>query len=67
LVRSYGRKDSATVICSQGDVIPPLLSSLADQDGVDIPQPPPNKKGSVWVLCFEDGRLTDPSYFPPPA
>ena len=44
------------VVCSQGGVIPDLVSTLADRDGVDLPAARgavmPSKKGSFWVLSF---------------
>lgn len=44
------------VICSQGKVIPDLLQWWADRDGVVLPSAR-NRKGSVWVLSFAEGRL----------
>lgn len=43
-------------ICSQGKVIPDLLSWWADRDGVKLP-PNRNRKGSVWVLSLHNGKL----------
>lgn len=44
------------VVCSQGGVIPDLVSTLADRDGVEIAAARggvvPSKKGSFWVLSF---------------
>lgn len=44
------------VVCSQGGVIPDLVSTLADRDGVDLSAARggvvPSKKGSFWVLSF---------------
>ncbi|MGV9366438.1 NUDIX hydrolase [Amycolatopsis sp. NPDC003731] len=44
------------VVCSQGGVIPDLVSALADRDGVEISATRggvvPSKKGSFWVLSF---------------
>jgi 8-oxo-(d)GTP phosphatase len=44
------------VVCSQGGVIPDLVSTLADRDGVELPAARggmvPSKKGSFWVLSF---------------
>ncbi|WP_280259630.1 NUDIX hydrolase [Nocardia abscessus] len=49
--------DSAVrVVCSQGKVIPDLLSGLADRDGLALPSAR-NRKGSVWVLSFAGPRL----------
>ncbi|MFE9575793.1 NUDIX domain-containing protein [Nocardia sp. NPDC006044] len=44
------------VICSQGKVIPDLLDWWAARDGITLPSAR-NRKGSVWVLSFVDGRL----------
>ncbi|GAB3157327.1 NUDIX hydrolase [Amycolatopsis stemonae] len=44
------------VVCSQGGVIPDLVSALADRDGVELAAARggvvPSKKGSFWVLSF---------------
>jgi 8-oxo-dGTP pyrophosphatase MutT (NUDIX family)/phosphohistidine phosphatase SixA len=44
------------VVCSQGGVIPDLVSALADRDGVELGAARgtvvPSKKGSFWVLSF---------------
>ncbi len=66
LVRKYGSSPQTTVVCSQGDVIPGLLSHLAGEDHVDLPEPLPNKKASVWSLTFDGPRLFSAEYFPPP-
>jgi 8-oxo-dGTP diphosphatase len=62
------------VVCSQGGVIPDLVSALADRDGVELPAARggvvPSKKGSFWVLSFhpptaEEGpRLLAADYHP---
>lgn len=44
------------VLCSQGKVIPDLLNSWADRDGITLPSAR-NRKGSAWVLSFAAGRL----------
>ena len=66
LVRKLGESLTTTVVCSQGDVIPDLLTRLALEDHVDLPEPLPKKKGSVWVLTFDGPRLFSAEYFPPP-
>ncbi|MBD0859891.1 NUDIX hydrolase [Gordonia sp. zg691] len=43
-------------VCSQGKVIPPLMDWWAEQDGISLPKAS-NRKGSVWVLSLDDGRL----------
>jgi 8-oxo-dGTP diphosphatase len=66
LIRSYGRRGEATVVCSQGDVIPELLRVLAEEEGLTLPEPLPCKKGSTWALSFDEGRLLTADYIPPP-
>ena len=48
----------ATVICSQGKLIPPLLTALAGGEPASYATP----KGAGWVLCFgpSGGVLLDP-------
>lgn len=66
LLRSFGETHKSSVVCSQGDVIPDLLERLAGEDNVDLPDPLPMKKGSVWALTFDGPRLFSAEYFPPP-
>ncbi|MGH3917108.1 MAG: NUDIX hydrolase [Pseudonocardiaceae bacterium] len=44
------------VVCSQGGVIPDLLSRIADKSGLPPAEVTPSRKGSFWVLSFGDGR-----------
>ncbi|MCT7659214.1 NUDIX hydrolase [Mycobacterium sp. CPCC 205710] len=44
------------VICSQGKVIPDLISWWCEREDVR-PDKSRNRKGSVWVLSLADGRL----------
>lgn len=44
------------VICSQGEVIPDLITWWCDRDGVR-PDKSRNRKGSTWVLSLSAGRL----------
>ncbi|UIJ63786.1 NUDIX hydrolase [Amycolatopsis acidiphila] len=62
------------VVCSQGGVIPGVVSALAAQAGVALPTGKgggtPSKKGSVWVLSFRVAesnggpRLAAADYYP---
>ncbi|MEC3973769.1 NUDIX hydrolase [Amycolatopsis sp. H20-H5] len=62
------------LVCSQGGVIPDLVSTLADRDGVTLAAARggvvPSKKSSIWVLSFlppsgSDGpKLVAADYFP---
>lgn len=65
-LRSYARPGTAVVISSQGDVIPDLITRLEAEDHVDLPDPIPCKKASVWALSFDGNRLFSAEYFPPP-
>lgn len=40
------------VLCSQGGVIPDLLSRAADEAGLKLAQAPSSRKGSYWMLSF---------------
>lgn len=66
LLRSFGESHRSSVVCSQGDVIPCLLEDLSAEDHVDLPEPLPMKKGSVWALTFDGPRMFSAEYFPPP-
>jgi 8-oxo-dGTP diphosphatase len=65
LLRGIAGPHHSSVICSQGDVIPDLLSRLATADAVDLPAQP-SKKASTWALTFQLDRLVSCEYFPPP-
>jgi 8-oxo-(d)GTP phosphatase len=67
LLRKAGGDGTATVICSQGGVIPDLLARLAAKDAVGLAEPVVAKKGSVWSLTFAGGKLLAAEYFPPMA
>lgn len=54
------------VVCSQGGVIPDLVSTLADAGEVRV-TPISSRKGSVWLLSFTTGpHLFAADYFPSP-
>ena len=56
------------VLCTHGDVVPPLLGALAASDGLALPDPLPSSKASTWVLAAgADGRFASADYVPPPA
>ena len=44
------------VICTQGKVIPDLITWWCERDGI-LPDKSRNRKGSTWVLSLADGRL----------
>jgi 8-oxo-dGTP diphosphatase len=65
-LRTIGGPHDASVVCSQGEVIPDLVQRLATEDAVDLPTQA-SKKGSTWALTFESSRLVGCDYFPPPS
>jgi 8-oxo-dGTP diphosphatase len=66
LLRTVGGPHHASVVCSQGDVIPDLLARITSVDAVDLPTET-SKKASTWALTFQLDRLISCEYFPPPA
>jgi 8-oxo-dGTP pyrophosphatase MutT (NUDIX family) len=48
--------EGTPVICTQGKVIPDLISWWCERDGVR-PDKSRNRKGSTWVLSLVDGHL----------
>jgi 8-oxo-dGTP pyrophosphatase MutT (NUDIX family)/phosphohistidine phosphatase SixA len=65
-MREILRSPGTPVVCSQGGVIPDLMSSLAERYGVTLP-PASNRKGSTWVISVrEDGRMVAADHLPPP-
>ncbi|MGH3978626.1 MAG: NUDIX hydrolase [Pseudonocardiaceae bacterium] len=64
IARSPG---GSTIVCSQGEVIPHVVSALLARSGLpdrDVP----SRKGSLWVLFFTTGghRLVAADYYPDP-
>jgi 8-oxo-dGTP diphosphatase len=47
------KRGGTTVVCSQGKLMPPLLTTLTKRADVNFH----TRKGAGWVLCFSDGRL----------
>jgi 8-oxo-dGTP diphosphatase len=66
LVRNLGRPGGAAVACSQRGVIEELVERLAAADGVEIEEPLNLKKGGVWALSFDHGKLVGAERLPPP-
>jgi 8-oxo-(d)GTP phosphatase len=54
-----------TVLCSHGDVIQEVLQHLS-AEGLEVPHPPPLRKGSTWVLESEGDGFVGAKYIPPP-
>jgi 8-oxo-dGTP diphosphatase len=53
------------VLCTHGDVIPPVIQAL-QRRGMEIQTPPDWRKASVWVLRRSGLRLTKGKVWPPP-
>ncbi|MFC4856496.1 NUDIX hydrolase [Actinophytocola glycyrrhizae] len=51
-----------SVLCSQGGVIPDLVSRVAAGSGLAVPRRVESKKGSVWALFFTGTRLVAADY-----
>ncbi len=54
------------VACSQGGVIPDLVSRLADRAELSLKRPVTSKKGSIWALFFDSSRLVAADYLEVP-
>jgi 8-oxo-dGTP diphosphatase len=54
------------IVCSQGGVIPDLLSRLAGDSALPLREEPPSSKGSTWILSFTGTRLVAAHYVPKP-
>lgn len=54
------------VICSQGGVIPDLVSRLSARSGRSPERRVPAKKGSVWALFFDGSELVATDYLQVP-
>jgi 8-oxo-dGTP diphosphatase len=63
LIRSLAGTDVA--ICTHGDVIPDVLTALADEDRLDLGPEPRQAKGSVWVLEPSGERFVGAEYIVP--
>jgi 8-oxo-(d)GTP phosphatase len=51
-----------SVLCSQGGVIPDLLSRVAADSELPLPRRVESKKGSVWAVFFAESRLVAADY-----
>jgi broad specificity phosphatase PhoE len=52
-------------VCTHGDVIPEVLTALADEDRLDLGPEPRQAKGSVWVLESSGNRFVGAEYLAP--
>lgn len=63
LLAEVSRKPA--VLCSHGDVIQEVLLHLS-AEGLELPDPPPLRNGSTWVLESEGDGFVGARYLPPP-
>lgn len=56
--------EGGTVACTHGDVIWGILA-LLEEFGLDLPAEPDAKKGSIWALDVEGGKVLSARYVPP--
>ncbi|MGH3999735.1 MAG: NUDIX hydrolase, partial [Pseudonocardiaceae bacterium] len=59
LIEIAGEPGSPAVVCSQGEVIPNLVSTLTEEAGLDLVDIP-SRKGSFWGLFFGSESPTRP-------
>lgn len=58
--------DGIPVVCSQGDLIPQVMSWLGARDSVTLP-PARNRKASVWVVSMYEGHTVAIDHLDAPA
>ena len=67
LIRHLGDVEADAIACSQGDVIPDLVTRMTEANGLALDQPIRAAKGSTWALTLDDeGRLVAADYLEPP-
>ena len=57
-LRELAAPGGCVVVCSQGSVVPELVRGLAAEAGLDVGEVTA-RKGSVWALTLQEGRLVD--------
>ncbi len=60
-VREQVAAGGTSLLCSQGEVIPDLLSRLSARSPMRLRRAPA-RKGSIWALSFADGKLVGADY-----
>ena len=63
-LRALAVPGGAVVVSSQGAVVPALVGALAQEAGLDLGEVE-SRKGSLWALSLQDGRLVDADHTPP--
>ncbi len=67
LVRALSSGHSADVVtlCTHGEAMGDVLSTLVSEDGLRLERRPPGLKGSLWVLSFQKGKASTARYVGP--
>lgn len=66
LARVVGADGASVVLCTHGNIIPVVLDHVR-RGGAAFARPPHDwKKGSIWELGVDAGRVTEARYHPPP-
>ncbi|GAA3390991.1 NUDIX hydrolase [Cryptosporangium minutisporangium] len=71
-IRELAAGGDVTAVCSQGGLIPGVITDLADADGSIVDANPTahrngglrSRKGSIWALHFAGERLVQADYLP---
>jgi 8-oxo-(d)GTP phosphatase len=62
LVEEILEHGGVPIVCSQGGVIPDLVSRIAERSGLPPRRRVTAKKGSVWVLFFDGAKMVAADY-----
>lgn len=62
----HGLAGTTAVLCTHGDLVPPILDTLAARNGLPLPPRYPFAKGSTWELEVVNGRWLSARYLPAP-
>jgi len=67
LVRTLASTDPAAppVLCTHGEVLGEVLTSLVAESGVRLGRRAPGLKGCAWVIDFRKGRMSSARYLAP--
>ncbi len=57
---------TGAVLCSHGDIVPDVIQALARR-GMEVQTSTDWRKGTIWVLKRNGGRITKGKVWPPPS
>jgi 8-oxo-dGTP diphosphatase len=60
-----GEVSTGAVLCSHGDIVPDVIQALARR-GMEVQTRADWRKGTIWVLKRNGGRITKGKVWPPP-